>query len=237
MSRQKIPPFLSFDLNRFSEKFRTESDRACAVLGAAMLDALLESLFRRRLCKSSSTKLDQLFDGGALSSFAGKIRLAAALAWIEEDVRADLELIRKIRNDFAHSFEETLEFEDEEHALNCNKLRVANALIKANEEAAVHPHPNFSREVISAMAGCFNSPRQRFMITIEIVAQYLNNLPEQAAVYEGPNLADELNALVGVENIHIQASATVESLHDGNLAEPIGPESDTTPVQIRPERD
>ena len=40
---------LTWDLNEFSSRFWGESDRACAILGAALLDARLESLFRRRL--------------------------------------------------------------------------------------------------------------------------------------------------------------------------------------------
>ena len=51
MPRKLVP---EFDLRPFLVPFRSESDRACAVLGAALLDARLERLFQRRLhcCKT-----------------------------------------------------------------------------------------------------------------------------------------------------------------------------------------
>ena len=46
MARRSHPPL---DLERFSSRFRDESDRACIVLGAALIDAELERLYLRRL--------------------------------------------------------------------------------------------------------------------------------------------------------------------------------------------
>lgn len=37
------------DFNSFCERMHSESDRACAVLGAALLDAKLKEVFQRRL--------------------------------------------------------------------------------------------------------------------------------------------------------------------------------------------
>ena len=98
-------PISQFDLNAFSGPFRAESDRACAVLGAALLDARLERLYDRRL---RNGKEELLSSNGPLGAFSARIRVARALAWISEDVRYDLDQIRDIRNDFAHNADHEL---------------------------------------------------------------------------------------------------------------------------------
>ena len=64
------------DLNAFSVELNDESDRACGVLGAAILDARLESLYRRRL-HIFADKL--LAFNGARATFGGRIKVARAL--------------------------------------------------------------------------------------------------------------------------------------------------------------
>ncbi len=83
-----------------------ESDRGCAIVGADLLDARLESLFRA-FCRAEKGDVrrfvDPLFVGyGPLASFSAKIRLAYALYLIPPATHRDLELIRSLRNEFAH---------------------------------------------------------------------------------------------------------------------------------------
>lgn len=68
-------------------------------------------------------------------------------------------------------------------------------LIEAHEHTASTPHPNFSGDLIRAMGAVFNLSRQRFEVTVEMLAQHLDELPEYQSKYEGPNLRDELWAL------------------------------------------
>ena len=150
MPRRPIP---SFDLNTFSGPFRMESDRACAVLGAALLDARLESLYNRRL---HSFKDELLSNSGPLGAFSARIKVACALAWIGEDVRFDLDQIRSIRNEFAHNFDHELNFANQAIADKCRTLRVAQTLIDAHDYAASIPHQNLSAEVIRAMGAIFD---------------------------------------------------------------------------------
>lgn len=203
MARKPIP---DFDLNAFSGPFRAESDRACAVLGAALLDARLENLYDRRLRNSK----DELLSGnGALSTFSARIRVARALNWIAEDVGFDLDQIRSIRNEFAHNVDHELSFGNQSIADKCRTLRVAQVLIAANEHAASIPHRNFSAEVIRAMGAIFQPPRQRFEVTVEMLAQHLDELPGDSSDYNGPSLRDELWALGSRVNIKISATGTV----------------------------
>ena len=202
MSRKPIP---EFDLNAFGGPFRAESDRACAVLGAALLDTRLESLYNRRLRNS---KEELLSGNGPLSTFSARIRVAGALHWIAEDVRFDLDQIRSIRNEFAHNVDHELSFSNQSIADKCRTLRVAQVLIDANEQAASAPHPNLSAEVIRAMGVIYEPPRQRFEISVEMLAQHLDELPGESSDYNGPSLKEELWAL-GSQKGKISATATV----------------------------
>lgn len=182
----------TFDLNAFSGPFSSESDRACAVLGGALLEARLESLYNRRL---RNYKTELLYNEGALAAFYARIHVARALAWISEDVRFDLDQIRLIRNDFAHNADHQLSFADQSIADRCRTLRVAQVLIDAHEHAASTPHPNFSAELIRAWGAKFQPPRKRYEVTVQMLAQHLEELPENASEYDGPNLYDELRML------------------------------------------
>jgi DNA-binding MltR family transcriptional regulator len=90
-------------LERIHEQFRSESDRAAAIVVAAMLDGALAVLLRKRLLEPES-KERSLLDGGhaPLGTFATRIDAAYQLGLISSYMARDLHLVRKIRNDFAH---------------------------------------------------------------------------------------------------------------------------------------
>jgi hypothetical protein len=199
-------PIAEFDLNAFSGPFCAESDRACAVLGAALLDARLESLYNRRL---RSFKEELLSSNGPLAAFSARIRVARALAWISEDVRFDLDQIRSIRNEFAHNADHQLSFADQSIADRCRTLRVAQVLIGAHEHAASTPHHNFSAELIRAIGAVLQPPRQRYEVTVEMLAQHLDDLSGESSEYNGPNLRDELWTLGSRVDFKITATAEV----------------------------
>ena len=85
-----------------------ESDRGCVLIAAAYLDDSLDELLQASFSQNSVCKkkaVEPLFSGlGPLSSFSAKIKLSFALELIDEDVFTSLEIIRKIRNEFAHTF-------------------------------------------------------------------------------------------------------------------------------------
>ncbi len=203
MARRSHPPL---DLERFSSRFRDESDRACIVLGAALIDAELERLYLRRLV---GIPVDLLRQGCVPRSLSGRIKMAHALGWISNDVLRDLELIRDIRNDFAHSSDFELSFEDSQTAARCEELLVPRVLLAANESAASAPNRNWSGELIRAMGAVFKPARQRFEVTIEMLAQYLAGLPGAPPVYSGPNLHDDLWNLGSVVNLRFEAKGKV----------------------------
>jgi hypothetical protein len=93
----------------FSAEFRDESDRAAVILGAAKLDALLRLMLDRFFLPDPSEKkrYGLLGNGGdePVSSFSAKIKMAVRLGLIDEEFAASLDVVRKIRNGFAHKLE------------------------------------------------------------------------------------------------------------------------------------
>jgi len=84
----------------------TESDRGCAIFSAAILEDGLEQLLRA-VCRTDDPVagkiVDSLFQTYApFSTFSAKIQVTYALGLIPKDLKEILDLIRKLRNDFAH---------------------------------------------------------------------------------------------------------------------------------------
>lgn len=87
---------------RISSAIEGESDRGVALLLAATLDNQLAQMLRSAMVDSHiSDKL--IFDERApLSSFSARIDASLAMGQIDAGVHRDLEMVRKIRNLFAH---------------------------------------------------------------------------------------------------------------------------------------
>jgi DNA-binding MltR family transcriptional regulator len=88
----------------FFRQLASESDRGAALIGCSLLEDDLEQLLRSAMSRSADQKrVDSLFSGFApLATFSAKISVCYALGLIDETLFHDLEIIRKIRNRFAH---------------------------------------------------------------------------------------------------------------------------------------
>lgn len=92
-------------LNKTFDEVFKQTDRASAIVSTALLEELLERLLLAYLIDHVSVKRD-LFEGIApVSTMSAKINLAYYLGLLDQNEFDDLKLIKKIRNDFAHSFE------------------------------------------------------------------------------------------------------------------------------------
>jgi DNA-binding MltR family transcriptional regulator len=84
------------------EELRNQTDRGLAVVGATIVEEQLKSLILRGFTKVNQ-EVRRMFDPDhALGSFSPKIRLAYAVGFVSHAVYCDLDLIRQIRNRFAH---------------------------------------------------------------------------------------------------------------------------------------
>jgi hypothetical protein len=89
-------------LASFFREYVHESDRACVILCAAKMDYLLVQILTRFLLPSTS-KDDELLDSEkALGSFSSHILACYRLGLIDADLMRALNLLRRLRNSFAH---------------------------------------------------------------------------------------------------------------------------------------
>jgi DNA-binding MltR family transcriptional regulator len=83
-----------------------------AILGAVMVEHEMELLLRRRLKRNDDDTWEELLnESGPLRSFYSKIILGYAMGLYDEKIQHDLNIIRTIRNAFAHS-KKILTFDD-----------------------------------------------------------------------------------------------------------------------------
>jgi len=114
------PPALE-KVIEFRQTLTKESDRGCALAVACYIDAELKELLRSYLIDDQK-EVDNLFHvSGPLSSFSARIDVCHALGLIGPQVRRDLHLMRRIRNDFAHQPGQ-IDFADESIASRCGEL-------------------------------------------------------------------------------------------------------------------
>jgi hypothetical protein len=92
-------------VGKFVGELCQEGERAAVVLGAARVDLGIEELLKKIL-RPNPGGSDDLFEGDRpLSTFSAKIALAYRLSLIENDLERALQLVRRIRNEFAHAHE------------------------------------------------------------------------------------------------------------------------------------
>lgn len=101
-----------------------ESDPACVILVASWVDHFLKIKLAREFAKGNSDARSALFSSnGPFATFSAKLNVAFCADWIDRDVYHDLQVIRKMRNEFAHSIgSHTLH--DEPFSSMVAKLRV-----------------------------------------------------------------------------------------------------------------
>ncbi len=112
------------DIKNFSvflSEFQSETDRGAALVGAALIDQKLADTLRSFFVAGKVA--GELLDSGTapLGTFSARIKLAHALGLIDSFELAECGLIRKVRNEFAHSIHGTT-FSEPKVATLCERL-------------------------------------------------------------------------------------------------------------------
>lgn len=98
-----------------------ESDRGCVLLASSHLDFMLKKLLDSKLVGSKKQK-KQIFDfNGSLGTFSSKIIMSYSLGLLSPLAQQDIQAIRKIRNEFAHTTE-VISFDQESVKNACNNF-------------------------------------------------------------------------------------------------------------------
>ena len=103
-------------------------------MGATFLDILLEHILRAFLVDNEKEVSKLLRPDQPLGTFSGKITMVYCLGLIYKPVRDDLNLVRKIRNEFAHNLYAS--FEDEKIKSWCSGLKWHQIAYVANPPSA-----------------------------------------------------------------------------------------------------
>lgn len=95
------------ELGRFLNKFNKESDRGAVLVAGTMLDERLKEILKSFLSDSKSSS--DLLEGfnAPLGTFSSRIAACLSLGLIQKNEFDELNTIRKIRNEFAHTWDNT----------------------------------------------------------------------------------------------------------------------------------
>lgn len=119
---EQISKVIVPEMIQFLAELGTEGERSAVVLGAERVNVAVEHLVKAFL-RPAPTKNDTLFSAdGALATFSRKNEIAYRLGLIDLGFKRALDLVRRLRNDFAHATKvETLE--GQKHADKVRELR------------------------------------------------------------------------------------------------------------------
>ncbi len=110
------------DFSAFLQEFQGETDRGAALVGAALIDLKLADTLRSFMVSPAAAR--SLLGGGmaALGTFSARIKATFALGLIDDHERGECDLIRRVRNEFAHR-PHGVGFADPKIAALCGRLR------------------------------------------------------------------------------------------------------------------
>jgi DNA-binding MltR family transcriptional regulator len=101
-SQSKRPKRLGYD--RLLDEIESGSSRTAVILAAAWIDDLLRAAIVFNFISMSRSDEEYIFTGnGPLATLSSRIRIARAMGIISQKLRSDLDKLRKLRNDYAHS--------------------------------------------------------------------------------------------------------------------------------------
>jgi hypothetical protein len=119
------------DMDAVLASIHNDNDRSVALVGASMLEYSLQEVIKSRLRQfdpqDGNADLERLFGiNGIFSGLSSKIVGGYAMQLFGPLVRRDLELINKIRNEFAHDMN-PVHFSDDHIKSRCREIQISNA--------------------------------------------------------------------------------------------------------------
>lgn len=150
-----------FDLNKalidFHDLFnlRNGDDRTIAIIGGTFLEMTLEHILFS-FFPDNNKDVEKMMDfNQPMGNFSNKITMAYCLGLIEKVIKEDLNLVRKIRNEFAHDLYAS--FENEKIKSWCKELKWHKIAITPNPPSEATNRDLFKvgvNTLISHLNGC-----------------------------------------------------------------------------------
>ena len=116
---------VEIEVLEFRRELTNETDRGAALFAAAHLDERLGAVLSAFLVADEAVAKPFFSGTGALATFSARIDMVYLVGLVPASVRRELHLVRKIRNDFAHSAK-ALHFNDATIASKCQALGLAS---------------------------------------------------------------------------------------------------------------
>lgn len=127
------------ELREFLNEFNGESEKGSVLSAAAYLDERLSELLISYLAEVNESK-DLLYGFNApLGTLSSRTKACYSLSLIQENEFNEVNIIRKIRNEFAHSWKK-VSFEDQKITDLCNNLPWSGPTVL---EEAASPRTHF----------------------------------------------------------------------------------------------
>lgn len=135
----------------FLDTHNAESPRGTVLVACSFLDEQLRTIIDSYLVEDSEK--EQLLDGfnAPIGSFSARIKTAHCLGLISDKERDDCDVLRKIRNEFAHNHRAS--FTDNKLIDLCNNL---NHSAKDYGEVVIGTYGQFSTGSIGLVLGLVN---------------------------------------------------------------------------------
>ena len=115
------------DQRQIFDMLQNESHRGAVLVGAELINDYLFKLLKGFMIDDANQEVKKLLKNGPLRNFSARSRSAYCLGLISKDEFDDIELIRDIRNKFAHKLLEAT-FDNPEIQERCHKLKTLNSV-------------------------------------------------------------------------------------------------------------
>ena len=141
------------EFGEFLDDFNKETERGAALAAAAFIDDLLQRILMAFLVnKSSAEKLLSGFNA-PLSSFSARIAAVRALGLLSEVECQECDLVRKVRNEFAHQVK--MSFDDKKIEGLCSSMTYR---AKPYEDVTVSTRGAFTTAAVALILNLTNRP-------------------------------------------------------------------------------
>ena len=140
-----------------------KNDRALALVLGSFVDSVLEANIKARL-RDTEHSADLFGERGPLGSFYWKIQIARMLGLITKDEARELDLIRKVRNHFAHKLHGGTFSE-----APVRQLCAEFAVFRRNLPASKHGHPR-ERQAFFLTALLFGTVLELMVPRVRVVS-------------------------------------------------------------------
>ena len=147
---QKNNPHLK-SFMEFIAMFNLETDRGVALSGSAMLENQLGEILGSFFVPNKGSKILLSDSNAPLASFSARAAAALALGLISRDEFEEMNLIRKIRNKFAHNV--LVSFSQRDIAGYCSSLRYS---AKSYDDVVVNARSSFTTAVVAIVLNLNN---------------------------------------------------------------------------------